>query len=129
LSATIYIRTNTVSPLPDPIQSVEAREDKVPANGAAPNGPQAAASTNNSKAKEKKNEPVKEYVFVYSNGKVKQALVKTGIQDDTYIQILSGLKAGEEVVSRPFTAIAVTLKDSMAVEKVDKDKLFETPVK
>ena len=66
---------------------------------------------------------------VYSNGKVRQALIKTGIQDDTYIQVLSGLKAGEEVVSRPFTAIAVTLKDSMKVEKVDKEKLFEAPVK
>jgi HlyD family secretion protein len=130
LSATVDIHTNRVTTLAVPIQSVTTREDKGPANGAAtPNGPQTTASTNNSKVKEKKNEPAKEYVFVYSNGKVRQALVKTGIQDDTYIGILSGLKAGEEVVSRPFTAIAVTLKDSMKVEKVDKEKLFETPVK
>ena len=59
-------------------------------------------------------------------GKVKQVLVTTGIQDDTYIQILTGLKGGEEVVSGPFTAISKTLKDGMLVEKVDKEKLFES---
>lgn len=129
LSATIDIHTNRVNALAVPIQSVTTREDKGPVNGAAKNGPVAAASNNNSNGKEKKNEPAKEYVFVYSKGKVKQTLIKTGIQDDTYIQVISGLKAGDEVVSRPFTAIAVTLKDSMAVEKVDKEKLFEAPVK
>ena len=50
--------------------------------------------------------------------------MKTGIQDDTYIQVLSGLKAGEEIVSRPFTAISKTLKDKMTVKKVDKEKLL-----
>jgi HlyD family secretion protein len=61
---------------------------------------------------------------VLDKGKVKQVQVTTGIQDDTYIEILSGLKGGEEVVSRPFTAISKTLKDGMKVEKVSKDKLF-----
>jgi HlyD family secretion protein len=62
-------------------------------------------------------------------GKVKQVEVTTGIQDDTYIQILSGLKGGEEVVSAPFAAISKTLKDGMVVEKVDKSKLFSTDAK
>jgi HlyD family secretion protein len=66
---------------------------------------------------------------VYDKGKVKQVQVTTGIQDDTYILITSGLKGGEEVVARPFTAISKTLKDSMMVEKVDKDKLFTTDKK
>lgn len=131
LSATVDIHTNRVSAIAVPIQSVTTRENKGPVNttGSPSAQQQATANASNSKEKEKKSEPAKEYVFVYSNGKVRQALVKTGIQDDTYIQVLSGLKVGEEVVSRPFTAIAVTLKDSMAVEKVDKEKLFETPVK
>ena len=68
--------------------------------------------------------PVKEYVFVYNAGKVKQVKVTTGIQDDTYIQILSGLKKGDEVVSAPFASISKTLNDNMKVEKVDKSKLF-----
>ena len=68
----------------------------------------------------------KEYVFIYSAGKVKQTLVTTGIQDDTYIQILSGLKPGDEVVSAPYPAISKTLKDKAEVEKVDKSKLFNS---
>ena len=68
--------------------------------------------------------PVKEYVFIYKAGKVKQVLVTTGIQDDTYIQVLSGLNAGDEVVSAPFATITKTLTDNMMVEKVDKSKLF-----
>ena len=54
--------------------------------------------------------PSKEYVFIYHAGTVKQTLVTTGIQDDTYIQILSGLKEGDEVVSAPYPAISKTLK-------------------
>mgnify|MGYP000716151555 CR=1 FL=1 len=40
------------------------------------------------------------------------------------VKVLSGLKAGEEIVSRPFTAISKTLKDKMTVKKVDKEKLL-----
>jgi len=50
--------------------------------------------------------------------------VTTGIQDDSYIRILSGLKEGDEVVVRPFNAISKLLKDGSRVEKVDKDKLL-----
>ena len=50
--------------------------------------------------------------------------VTTGIQDDTNIQVLSGLNAGDEVVSAPFATITKVLTDNMMVEKVDKSKLF-----
>jgi HlyD family secretion protein len=50
--------------------------------------------------------------------------VKTGIQDDRYIQLLSGLEAGEEVVVGPFSAISKKLKDGQLVQKVKKDDLF-----
>ncbi|MNL78312.1 Multidrug resistance protein MdtA [compost metagenome] len=66
---------------------------------------------------------MKEYVFVFNNGLVKQTVVKTGIQDDKNIIILSGLKKGDEVVSRPFDAISKTLKNDSKVEKVDKNSL------
>ena len=56
-------------------------------------------------------------------------LVTTGIQDDTYILVKSGLKGGEEIVSGPFTAISKTLKDGATVEKVDKEKLFSSDAK
>jgi HlyD family secretion protein len=63
-------------------------------------------------------------VFVYVDGKVMAKEVKTGIQDDRYIQLLSGLEAGEEVVVGPFSAISKKLKDGQLVQKVKKDDLF-----
>ncbi|MFN3529848.1 MAG: efflux RND transporter periplasmic adaptor subunit [Bacteroidia bacterium] len=67
---------------------------------------------------------LREVVFVYSEGKVDAKEVKTGIQDDRYIQVLSGLEAGEEVVEAPFSAISKLLKDGQTVQKVKKEQLF-----
>lgn len=120
LSATVDIQTERVSALSVPIQSVTTREEKKKVT----EEPKPGSSEDEDSDEKKSTEPVKEYVFVYANGKVKQVEVTTGIQDDTNIQILSGLKGGEEVVSRPFTAISKTLKDGMVAEKVDKEKLF-----
>ncbi len=114
LTATVDINTNHTKSLAIPIQSVTTREEK-------------KANTTDKKTDDDKVQiaaPVKEYVFVYKSGKVKQVLVTTGIQDDTYIQILSGLKNGDEVVSAPFATITKILTDNMMVEKVDKSKLF-----
>jgi HlyD family secretion protein len=69
---------------------------------------------------------LEEVVFVLQkDGTVKKAVVKSGIQDINYIEILSGLNAGDEVVTDPYTAISKTLKDGMKVKVVPKDKLFE----
>ncbi|HEY4325422.1 MAG TPA: efflux RND transporter periplasmic adaptor subunit [Mucilaginibacter sp.] len=123
LTATVDINTNHVRSLSVPIQSVTTRDEKK-AN--------ANPQKQDDDSKDKKHQiaaPVKEYVFVYNAGKVKQVLVTTGIQDDSYIQILSGLKNGDEVVSAPFATITKTLSDNMMVEKVDKSKLFSGEAK
>ncbi|MDF3077350.1 MAG: efflux transporter periplasmic adaptor subunit [Sphingobacteriaceae bacterium] len=117
LSATVDIETNKVTSLAVPIQSVTTREEEKKKGTDK-------EKTDEQEEEKKSDAPIKEYVFVLDKGKVKQVQVTTGIQDDTYIEILSGLKGGEEVVSRPFTAISKTLKDGMKVEKVSKDKLF-----
>ena len=48
--------------------------------------------------------------------------VETGIADNTYIEIKSGLKPGDEVVSGSYTAISRKLKDGarVAIEKQGK---------
>ncbi len=123
LTATVDIKTNQAKGLAVPIQSVTTREQKK----AAPMGGKAPAQDNSSStdnSKPKISEPVKEYVFVYRAGKVKQVQVTTGIQDDNYIRILSGLNEGDEVVSEPFATISKVLTDGMIVQKVDKSKLF-----
>ncbi len=61
--------------------------------------------------------------------KVKQIEVKTGIQNDESITVLSGLKAGQKVISAPYSAISKTLKNGTLVEVVDKEKLFSGEVK
>jgi HlyD family secretion protein len=54
-------------------------------------------------------------VFVYADGKVRQVPVETGIADATHIEIKSGVKAGDQVVSGGYAAITRTLKDGLAV--------------
>jgi HlyD family secretion protein len=73
-------------------------------------------------------EEIRQVVFVHDpkTRKVVSRDVQTGIQDNQNIQILSGLKAGEEVVIAPYGAIARTLKDKSAVVITKKEKLFET---
>ena len=48
-------------------------------------------------------------------------VVETGIGDTTHLEIKSGIKAGEEVVSGPFSVITRVLKDDMKV-RLDKPK-------
>ncbi len=69
---------------------------------------------------------LEEVVFILSTDEtVKKVVVKTGIQDINYIEILSGLKEGDEVVIGPYNAISKTLKNGTKVNVVPKDKLFE----
>ncbi|WP_276134040.1 efflux RND transporter periplasmic adaptor subunit [Polluticoccus soli] len=73
-------------------------------------------------------EEIRQVVFVY-DAKTKKVVtrdVQTGIQDNQYIQIISGLKAGDEVVIAPYGAIARTLKDKSNVAITKKEKLFES---
>lgn len=126
LTATVDIKTNHAHSLSVPIQAVTTRDNKkTTANNGNKNNGQDQNSGNDDSNKPKMAQVSKEYVFVYNNnGTVKQVEVTTGIQNDTYIQILSGLKSGDEVVSAPFSAISKTLNNGMKVQKVDKSKLF-----
>ena len=69
---------------------------------------------------------LEEVVFILQpDGTVKKGVVTTGIQDINYIEVRSGLKAGDVVVTAPYNAISKKLKDGMQVKVVSKDKLFE----
>ncbi len=70
-----------------------------------------------------------ECVFVYNAGKCKMVKVTTGIQDVDYIEIKTGLNAGDEVVNGPFTAVSSALFDGAVVTKVDKSELFTLDAK
>jgi HlyD family secretion protein len=67
-----------------------------------------------------------EVVFVLQpGGTVKRVKVRTGIQDINYIEVLGGLKEGDEIITAPYNVISKTLKDGMKVKVVPADKLFE----
>jgi len=70
---------------------------------------------------EKKAE-IKEIVFVNQGGKAVQREVKTGISDFENIQIMSGLKEGEQIISGPFIAVSKKLKEGELVTKRDPNK-------
>lgn len=56
-----------------------------------------------------------EGVFVVESNTAKFVKVKTGISDDTYIEIIQGLKGDEEVVTGSYRAISRELKDGSKV--------------
>lgn len=68
-----------------------------------------------------------EVVFVYDakTTTVKKVKVKTGIQDLNYIQVLSGLKVGEMVVTGPYNLVSKNIKEGDKIKKTDKKDLFE----
>lgn len=67
---------------------------------------------------------IKELVFLNSAGKVSKRFIKTGIQDDKYIEVTEGLKEGDEVVTGPYTAVSRLLKDGDEITVVAKEKLY-----
>lgn len=82
---------------------------------------------NNTDAGTEMSTDMEEVVFMkMADGTVKKRIVTTGIQDINYIEITSGLKAGDEVVTGPYSVISQTLKDGTKIKVVTKDELFKT---
>ncbi len=67
-----------------------------------------------------------EVVFILQpDKKVKKIVVKTDIQDINNIEITSGLKEGDMIITGPYGTVSKILKTGDMVKVVDKDKLFE----
>lgn len=114
MSASVDINTETQEDvLSIPIQSVTTREE---------DKNEEKEDDEKKENKKKDEDEIKEVVFVMSADTVKMVEVKTGIQDDENIQILSGLQEGEEVVSGPYSAISRKLEAGMQVRLEEKEK-------
>lgn len=61
-----------------------------------------------------KDEEVK-VVFILENGKAAQRPVTTGLSDETHVELLSGIKAGEQVITGPYRILR-DLKHGDAVQ-------------
>lgn len=122
MSASVNIQTRTVNNvLAIPINAVTTRDSSA----------QAAKNKEKKEGEEEQDitaakAAVNEVVFVLQPDKtVKMVTVKTGIQDDSNIQILSGLKEGDEVISAPYSAVSKGLENGKKVKVVPKEQLFE----
>lgn len=121
MSANVDIQTKRKNHvLAVPIAAVTMQKNNPDSTNNSGNNQQNATNSNNTN-----NNPEVVYV-VQKDGTVKAVRVTTGIQDDNYIQILSGLSSGEEVVSAPYTAISQLLHNGSKVKVVSKNQLFET---
>ena len=109
MSASVDIRTETVdNVLAIPIQAVTVREKE---------------DDKDNKKKKAADDELEEVVFVMEADTVRMVNVTTGIQDDEYILVTSGLEKGEVIITGPYSAISKKLDQGDAVRvKEEKEK-------
>lgn len=109
MSASVDIKTETMDDvLAIPIQAVTVREKE---------------DDKDNKKKKAANDELEEVVFVMEADTVRMVNVTTGIQDDEYILVTSGLEKGEVIVTGPYSAISKKLDQGDAVRvKEEKEK-------
>jgi HlyD family secretion protein len=78
-------------------------------------------STNQTAMTTTNNDEKFECVFINDNGKAKLAVVETGIQDDTNIEVISGLSEGDEIIIGPYNLVSKSLKPGDLVEEKKKE--------
>jgi HlyD family secretion protein len=62
-----------------------------------------------------------EIVFLVNGDTAKSAVVKTGISDDSHIEITEGLTEGQEIISGGYAAVSRLLEDGKKVKREDPD--------
>ncbi|MEX2462744.1 MAG: efflux RND transporter periplasmic adaptor subunit [Balneolaceae bacterium] len=115
MSANVDIKTNTVyNVVSVPIQSVTVRDfannqknDSVSADSTTNEN----NSVNSSNGASFRNEDFRRVVFINDGGIAKRVEVETGISDNRYMQIMSGLVAGQEVVTGSYRVLSRELED------------------
>src|SRR5438874_548699 len=130
LSCTADIETNEVkNAVAVPMQSVtnrtgdsnlspeeiEKRKQKAAARDKGDNNAEFTNDRQEKQAQKEERERLSKVVFVKQGGKAKIVKVATGIADDSYMEIKSGVKAGDEVISGSYSAISRKLKDGAKV--------------
>lgn len=101
-----------------PIQSVTTREEMK--DKAGEKDEENENLKRESETRQNKKIKPKEIVFIIDNNAAKKEEVKTGISDDSYIEITEGVQEGQEVVKGSFKAINKELEDGSKV-KVDNE--------
>jgi HlyD family secretion protein len=127
MSATADIQTNThFNVLAVPINAVAVRE-KGTDNAVLGNSDESGNDNkNDTRVSNANSQDLDEVVFLRQPGdSVRKVRVRTDIQDINYIEVVDGIKEGDEVITGPYSVVSRTLKGGTRVKVVPKDQLFE----
>jgi HlyD family secretion protein len=123
MTASVEIITNRkLGVLSVPLATVTTRDPTLKSEGEKKEGEE---DNNQEPEKVIKKDKIKEVVFVMDkDSKAKLREVKTGISDFENIEILSGLKEGETIISGPYITVSKKLKEGELVmkKKVEEKK-------
>ncbi len=128
MSASADIQTLTkYNVIAVPLNAITTRDPKLEKDSTTKkDSAKKTVTTNVSDKKDNDSKELEEVAFVLQkDGTVKKVKVKTAIQDLNNIEIIEGLKVGDEVVTAPYSIVSKTLKNKDKVTVVDKDKLYE----
>jgi HlyD family secretion protein len=114
-SVTIRTGDSNLSP-----EEIEKRKVKAAARDQGDNNAEVSNDRQEKTALKLDREKLSKVVFVKDGGKAKMVKVTTGIADDTSMEIKSGIKEGDEVISGSYSAISRKLKDGAKVI-IDKE--------
>jgi HlyD family secretion protein len=120
MTATVDIITTTkVNVVQVPISAVVVKSDTT-----AVNVSDMEESNNDNKKQTPKSDKKFECVFVKVGDKAKIRVIKTGIQDDTNIEVQSGLKKGDIIIIGPYTTVSKDLNpgDKVFVPIIGEEK-------
>lgn len=130
MSASVDIQTRKViNVIAIPIQAVTTRNPdslNTTSNDEFDDREVKVKNDNEDKDLKKEEVKIKEYVFLVNNGSAKQIEVKTGIQDNDFIQVISGLTDKQEVICGPYSAVSKSLKEGTKIKIVRKEDLYKT---
>jgi HlyD family secretion protein len=121
MTATVDIITKTKnSVLAVPISSVVVKSDTLPVNKIKLDDKELEEEEANMPKIDKK----LECVFIKIGEKAKIRIIKTGIQDDANIEVISGLKKGDIVITGPYTTVSKELNsgDKVSTVKIEDKK-------
>ncbi len=108
----VTIRTGESNLSPE---EIEKRKLKTAARDKGDNNAEYVNERQEKAAQKEERDKLSKVVFLKKGGKAQSAKVTTGISDDTYMEIKSGVQAGDEVISGSYSAISRKLKDGAKV--------------
>lgn len=117
----VTIRTGETNLSPE---EIEKRKQTEAARNKADNSAEVTNDRQEKAAQKEEREKISKVVFLKQGSKAKLVKVTTGIADDTYMEIKSGIKPGDEVISGSYSAISRKLKDGakVTIEKASEGK-------